>query len=303
VADASTKDAAHAGAPVLDAALDASPRSCSALAGLPPASGPPRCTRTAYVGDFDPESPKSTVVVPAHGEGTADALLGASREGCTFLEIVAGCQDGSAVWLFDRDPDSGAYVGADATSSLSGLDLRFGHVTLAPDGVTVVANLAGATGFAIRRRTSPGSSTFDAVDATAFTEVNAFCADGALATPYHPVLSVDGRTFFFHTGAVTYEARRDAPVEPFGRPVALAELDGHEVSSVSSDRLTVFTSVGYSSYVWARPNLDAPFDRLSNSYFPGFDVVPLDDDCSRLMGTGPSGACTPQGIALLYASP
>jgi hypothetical protein len=243
------------------------------------------------------------VIASVNRPDTQNVFVGVSRDGGSLLQMFLDCWGTTGpIWLFDGNPVTGEYTGTDVTAALAGLDRNAGHFILSPDGNAVIANREGALEFVSKRRTSSGAVTFADADASEFAEVNAWVAQTSGAVPWVPVLSMDGRSFFFleNTSGTTYEARRRSIAEPFGPPIARHELAGYAINGASADALTVFAIKDFKTSVWIRSSIGAPFVQQATN-LTAFRVMPFGDDCSRVIGTGTLGACSHEVTFILHA--
>lgn len=261
-----------------------------------------------YHGDWDRSSPTSTVLTDVSTANVQNILAGASSDGNTIL-VQRGCGSDGSLWLYDGDLETRNYTGTDITNAVADLDLREGRITLAPDGLTLVANRLDTRGFQAKRRRDRRSTEFVNADVIAFVHVNDWALKSA-SEVWSPVLSQDGLSFFFiahltddPVTLLHYEVTRARSDESFSRPDQLVPgmgVDQSHIWGVSADRLTLFAghAVSWVTVVLVRPRLGAPFEVLDPP-IPSIRTVPLGDGCDRLLGNATTAGCGNEEVLVL----
>jgi hypothetical protein len=166
----------------------------------------------------------------------------------------------------------------------------------------------------VARKSAPGFVWFPldgtrlgAPDAKMFANLVAVEADYIMA----PVLSSDGRTFYFRVWSSSerqgnYEAKRDDPREPFPPAKKLVgRLSMYEyITGVSDDERTVFAAAEFATRVLVRETLDVEYSDLGQtippSRLPGWRAIPF-DGCRRLIATITPGGCESEQSVLFEA--
>lgn len=300
-------DAAESGAAGIDATAepppcgDAHPDACPA----------PLCPGgLAYHGDFDRTNPTSTVLTDVSVPLIQNVLAGASSDGKIIL-VIHGCHSDGSLWLYDGDPATGIYTGVDIGAALPNLDHSEGHISLAPDGLTVVANRTDRIGFVLRRRKDRGSTQFLSSSSFDFTVVNDWALQFA-ANIVNPILSEDGLSFFFMANLksdpaalIHYEVTRARLEDAFSQPDQPVPGMGaayYSVGGISRDRLTVFVAdtIDWASVVrvLVRPFIGAPFRQVEPS-LTAFRPVPIGDHCDHLLSNGTIAGCGNEEVYVL----
>jgi hypothetical protein len=280
--------------------------------GHPDACPAPVCPgASGYDGDFDRRNSTSTVVTDVSIPNIQNLLVGAASDGGTIL-IHRICGSDGSLWLYDGDFATRTYTGVEITNNLPGFDLSEAHITLAPDGMTVVSTLSPfhLLGFQAKRRRDRHSTEFVNAEAISFVHVNDWAMKNA-SLVWGPILSADGLSFFFMaqlTGDPAekhYEVTRTRPDDSFSppdQPIPGLSVGQGDMCGVSPDRLTLFAAKAgtYITTMLVRPRLDAPFAPIDPP-IGMYRTVPLGNGCSQLIGNGGVAGCPTEELFVLSA--
>ena len=241
--------------------------SCGACSGTTPTCAANVCIPPVCGNDF---TATGTPVTSASIAGVQDALLGASADGKSilFLRATATCVgSGSTLYIGDDPTGSLNYTNQSisAVANLATFEKTEETMTLTAEGLTVIGAITGG-GLRSSTRSAAGAVDFGAPSETMFSTIDANLPTGAVLS--WPLMTADGLAFYYRVDGATpsaadgiYEALRTSTASPFAlgvlMPAAVQAFTA--ISGMSTDRLTVFVTVGFGTSIMTRESLNDPF--------------------------------------------
>jgi hypothetical protein len=241
--------------------------------------------------------------------GRQTALCGASTSGQSilYLQTVQNSTCGNFILTIADEAVAGTlpYVPHPLVQApnLGGLSKVEETLVLAPDGLTIIGAATDGRTFLESKRSAIGMTDFSLAAAGDFATLDAGIPP-APASLHWPVLSADGLAFYYHVVGATdttlngeYEALRASTAMPFPvgtlMPAAVQPFDG--ITGMSSDRMTAFVTMGFSTRLMTRTSLSQPFT-LSTGTPPGaaYRVMPI-AGCTAI-GTCEPGGCQNEAV-------
>jgi hypothetical protein len=252
-------------------------------------------------------TPGTTVTSVFVGKQTA--LCGASTSGQSILYLqTAANACGSFVLTVADEAVAGTlpYIphAMAQAPNLGALSKAEETLVLAPDGLTIIGASTDGRSFLESKRSAIGMTDFSLAAAGEFEMLNNWIPP-APASLRWPVLSADGLAFYYHIVGATdstingeYEALRASTAMPFPAgtrmPAAVQAFDG--ITGMSSDRMTAFVTIGFSTQIMTRTSLSQPFTLSTTAMPPGaaYRVMPI-GGCTAI-GTCEPGGCQNEAV-------
>lgn len=232
-----------------------------------------------------------------------DAITGCTPAGSSLL-VQRGTPCGPVFSLFVADSSAPLTYSTAAVPTGSALSTMRasseGAITLTPDGRTIIGVSTDGLSLLASTRTGPGTSDFGVPSASEFAALS-LTTSGQLSSP---VLSADGLDLYYTVSATgdpakdgIYEAVRASTgvAFPAGTRMPAAIQAYGSVTGVSSDRMTLFLTASFQTFVFTRLSVTQPYTNPNGAAppptVPGFRTAPMAADCSALIGTCTPGGC------------